>query len=338
MHPFRPNIAIVGAGLMGHWHATAARRAGARVSAVVDADAGRAARLASQCGASRYVSVEALLEVPERLDAAHICTPLSSHVGLVRTFIERGVNIVCEKPLAASAAAVAEMYAQAREARREICPVHQFTCQRGVVRARERLGELGELRRIAFDFHSAGGRGHDGAQLDAIVQDILPHPLSVLAVLQPHDPLDQVSWHCVQTVSGELLATGRHGSAAVSISISLSARPTEASATVSGTGGSMTFDFFHGFATLRRGHASRSDKVLRPFTNAVTLLGAASGNALRRASSWETAYPGLRSLLTKFYASIGASKAPPPFSESEVIGIYRGRDRIVAAISREAGA
>jgi predicted dehydrogenase len=338
MRMLRPSIAIVGAGLMGHWHADAARRAGARVSAVVDADAARGVALARRYRATPYATTDALFDSPARLDAAHVCTPPESHGALVRSLLDNGIHVVCEKPLAPTATEVAALYDRAREGGRELCPVHQFTCQQGVVAAREHLDEIGELRRVAFSFHSAGGRGHAGAQLDAIVQDILPHPLSILATLQPRYPLEPVEWRCGSPGPGELLAVGQHGPATVSISISLTARPTEASATLSGTAGSIKLDFFHGYSTLNRGQVSRADKVLRPFANAFTLLGAASGNALRRVLTWEAAYPGLRALLRKFYASFDGSAAAPPFGAAEVIGIYLARDRIAAAMSRKGGA
>jgi predicted dehydrogenase len=335
MRQLRPGIAIVGAGLMGHWHAAAARRAGARIVAVVDADAARGAKLARRFGATCHAGLAGLLDAVDRPAAAHVCTPLESHTGLVRQLIDGGIHVVCEKPLAAAASEVTDMVTHARRSGRALCPVHQFTCQRGFLVAQGRLGEIGELRRVAFTFNSAGGRDRAAARLDAVVQEILPHPLSILAALQPAIALEQIDWHCGSALPGELLATGRHGPAAVSISISLSARPTEASATLSGTTGTMRLDFFHGYSTLNRGQASRGDKVLRPYANAFASIGAASANAVRRILTWESAYPGLRALFRKFYAGIDGGRASAPFSDAEVIGIYIARDRIVAAMTRE---
>ena len=335
MRSQRPSIAIIGAGLMGHWHAAAASRAGARIAAIVDADTTGGAKLARRHGATCHAGLAGLLDAAERPVAAHVCTPLESHASLVRQLIDGGIHVVCEKPLAASASEVADMVTHARRTGRALCPVHQFTCQHGFLAAQDRLGEIGELRRIAFTFNSAGGRDRAAERLDAVVQEILPHPLSILARLQPAVALERIAWHCSSALPGELLATGQHGPAAVSISISLSARPTEASATVSGTMGTMRLDFFHGYSTLSRGQASRADKVLRPYANAFASIAAASSNAVRRVLTWEAAYPGLRALFAKFYDGIEAGRASAPFGDAEVIGIYVARDRIAAAMARE---
>lgn len=45
-----------------------------------------------------YVSLEHLLE-NERLDFVDICTPPSTHVKLAQTCIQRGLHVLCEKPL-----------------------------------------------------------------------------------------------------------------------------------------------------------------------------------------------------------------------------------------------
>ncbi|MEO8523282.1 MAG: Gfo/Idh/MocA family oxidoreductase [Caldimonas sp.] len=335
MRSQRPSIAIIGAGLMGHWHAAAASRAGARIAAIVDADGTRGAKLARRHGSTCHTSLAGLLEAAQRPVAAHVCTPLESHAGLVQQLVDGGMHVVCEKPLAASASEVVEMVTHARRTGRALCPVHQFTCQHGFLETQSRLGEIGDLRRIAFTFNSAGGRDRTGERLDAVLREILPHPLSILAQLQPAIALERIEWHCASAAVGELLATGQHGPATVSISISLSARPTEASATLSGTAGTMRLDFFHGYSTLNRGQASRADKVLRPFANAFVSIGAASGNALRRVLTWETAYPGLRALFEKFYGGIEGGRASAPFGDAEVIGIYVARDRIAAAMARE---
>ena len=64
---------VVGAGLMGGWHAAAAARAGARIAAVIDPDVGRARRLAQKYrGATSAALLEEVLS-PSSLDVLHVC-------------------------------------------------------------------------------------------------------------------------------------------------------------------------------------------------------------------------------------------------------------------------
>ena len=156
MRRSRPGVAIVGAGLMGQWHAAAARQAGARVLAIVDPDAVAGQRLASRFGAVVLPSIERLIETAVQPTVAHVCTPAASHVDLVHQLFERRLHVVCEKPLAPDAGSVTRLYTLAAQAARQLCPVHQFTTQRGFTQALARLPEIGELRRIAFVFHSPG--------------------------------------------------------------------------------------------------------------------------------------------------------------------------------------
>jgi predicted dehydrogenase len=333
MQRTRPRVAIVGAGLMGRWHAHAAARAGAQVVAVVDADGARAHALAARHRARPLGDLTELQQLTPVAGVAHLCTPAATHGALTRQLLDAGLHVVCEKPLAARGDDVAALLAHAQRVGRRLVPVHQFAHQDGVTFARSRLSDLGSLRRIAFTFSSAGGDGREGAALDTIVEEILPHPLSVLAVLQPGVPLDTIGWSTRSTAPGEWLAIGRHGAALVSIAISLGARPTEASATVAGSAATVRLDFFHGFAVIQRGAATRRDKMLRPFANALALLGAASAQALRRTLRWEPAYPGLRTLLQTFYQQLDAPAATIEQDDAAVVALYRARDLLVAAQS-----
>ncbi len=316
---------------MGRWHGAAAQRAGARVLAVVDPDAQSGARLAKRFGATALTDIGQLFEHVPLPVVAHVCTPAASHVALAELLLQRGLHVVCEKPLALDAGSVARLYAAARAAGRQLCPVHQFAAQRGFTQALAQLPSLGTLCRIAFVFHSAGGSGNPADSHDTLVAEIVPHPLSLLARLQPGLPLQSIDWTVRSPLPGEWLAIGSHGTATVSIAISLSARPTEARAVIAGSAGTIGLDFFHGFATVGRGAPSRGDKMLRPFAAALTQLGAASRNAGRRAWSRESAYPGLRTLLERFYRALADPGSAMPFAEAEVIEVYAACDRLAAA-------
>src|SRR5512138_2341778 len=330
MRSERPRVAIVGAGLMGRWHAAAAARAGAEIVAVIDADPTRGAALAQRYGATHATELIALRA--RRPLVAHLCTPAGSHAALAVQAFELGLHVVCEKPLAPDTAAVRDMLDAARRSSRRLLPVHQYPAQRGVHRALAEQASAGTLRRAAFEFHSAGAQrlGDDGG--DALIAEVLPHPLSVLAVLQPARPLAAVRWSVVSQRSGECEIIGASEETMVSIAVSVHARPTRARALLAFDGATLDIDFFHGFASVARGRASQVDKVLRPFTESLARLRVASANAIHRTLAWEPAYPGLRALLAEFYASLDGASRVAGSDDAQVIDLYEARDNIAAAL------
>jgi predicted dehydrogenase len=330
-----PRVAIVGAGLMGRWHAAAARRAGARVVAVVDGDAVRAASLARRHGAVSGATLQALQGA--RPTVAHLCTPAASHPALAQQAFELGLHVVCEKPLADSASAVHAMHEAARAARRRLLPVHQYTAQRGLRTALAAQADAGALLCARFEFHSAGAERIAASDPgDALIAEVLPHPLSILAALRPTQPLAAVDWSALAPRDGECEVAGRWGDTLVTLGVSAHARPTRARASLAYERATIELDFFHGYATVARGGASRWDKAMRPFAESLARLGAASANAMRRCLDWEPAYPGLRALLAPFYGTLEQGVAAPS-SDAAVLDVYDARDRIAAALQRARG-
>jgi D-apiose dehydrogenase len=101
---------MVGAGYFAAFQAEAWRRiAGVEIAAVADAVPGRAEEFAARWGIARsYSDVEEMLE-RERPDFADIVTRPASHVALTRLAAGRGVNVICQKPMAATWGECVEM-------------------------------------------------------------------------------------------------------------------------------------------------------------------------------------------------------------------------------------
>lgn len=94
-------IAVVGAGMMGADHITRItdRIVGARVSAVVEPNAGRAASAITHApGAQHFTAIEDAL-ASGLVDAVLIATPGQFHEPVLSPAIEAGLPILCEKPL-----------------------------------------------------------------------------------------------------------------------------------------------------------------------------------------------------------------------------------------------
>jgi myo-inositol 2-dehydrogenase / D-chiro-inositol 1-dehydrogenase len=102
--PAPVNVALVGAGLMGSFHAEAlARRIpGARLAAIVDANAEGARRLASSLGLDdlRVEPVPDGVLADPRIQAVAIATPARFHADLIAQAADAGKPVFCEKPLA----------------------------------------------------------------------------------------------------------------------------------------------------------------------------------------------------------------------------------------------
>lgn len=328
MATLRPEIAVIGAGLMGRWHAANARRLGARVVAIVDPDQARALRLARDHGARALPDLRQLQEQPGAT-IAHVCTPLASHYDTCKTLLGSGWHVLCEKPLTPTTAQARELLDLADGTGKHLCPVHQFAVQRGVDALLRRRSSLAPFRHVAFTFCTAGADA--AADRDALLLDVLPHPLSILQRLFPASALAGVEWGVSHPEHGELLLTGIVDGVSISILVSCSARPTEASAVIRGDGGTALLDFFHGYASFQGGTVSRARKLAQPFSRPLGQLASAGANLALRVVTWEPAYPGLREFLRRYYGAVDG-RNPPPVMPKEVLEVCQVRDRVAMAV------
>ncbi|MDW8289766.1 MAG: Gfo/Idh/MocA family oxidoreductase [Armatimonadota bacterium] len=93
-------VGLIGAGGIGRTHlASYDRVREAQIVAIVDINEEVARAAALQVGAQVFRSVEQMLEQVE-LDAVDICTPPANHLEVALPAIERGLHVLCEKPLA----------------------------------------------------------------------------------------------------------------------------------------------------------------------------------------------------------------------------------------------
>ncbi|MYA92960.1 MAG: Gfo/Idh/MocA family oxidoreductase, partial [Chloroflexi bacterium] len=90
-------IGIIGAGLMGDWHAQRWRRLPVTIAGFYDVAAERAAELADQYGATAFASLEGLAKA---VDVVQICSPSIYHLEAAQIAAAHGKAIFCEKPLA----------------------------------------------------------------------------------------------------------------------------------------------------------------------------------------------------------------------------------------------
>ena len=150
--------AIIGFGTIahqGHVHGYAARQRAAQIVAVADiCEARRQAAREALPGARIYASHQELLAAEGgQLDFVDITTPPSAHPEIAHAAFDRGLHVLCEKPLATTAAEVRSMIEHALSARRVLFPCHTYK-HAPVIRAVRELIEadtIGEVHLVTLD-------------------------------------------------------------------------------------------------------------------------------------------------------------------------------------------
>jgi len=322
-------IGIVGAGLMGQWHAHAARLANAKIVAIADVDIERARRLASRYNASAHMTADDLIDSAD-ISLLHICTPTDAHLPIAMMAIDHNLHLMVEKPLAMSQPETIAILQKAKSAQRLVCPSHQYAFQRSINKVIDQLKRTGELITVDLKFHSAGGVTFDPSLYPLLAADILPHPLSILQRIFPSQQMSEREWRLASVRNGDWEISTNIDNIRIRISLSLLARPTTASLMVVGTKGAFEADLFHDYVVWSGGEATRNTKILQPFTHSLAHLWSASKNLAFRAISSEPAYPGLNALTSKFYEACDAG-AGTPVTEQNMIDISVMRDRFLQA-------
>ena len=101
---------------------------GAELHALLSRDTTRAERLAREYGATNaYTTVDALL-ADEALDAIYVSTPVHLHCKQVIAAAERGLHVLCDKPMALTPQECTEMIAacETNEVHLQVCFLFRF--------------------------------------------------------------------------------------------------------------------------------------------------------------------------------------------------------------------
>jgi predicted dehydrogenase len=138
--------AVFGTGFMGRVHLEALRRVEhVQVAAIAGRNAAAAEKLGSAFNVPR-LSPEEILRDPS-IQAVHICTPNAQHFPMAKEALLAGKHVLCEKPLATSAAEAKELATLAADRNLRNCVCHNlryYPMVQHIRRLRED-GELGEI-------------------------------------------------------------------------------------------------------------------------------------------------------------------------------------------------
>jgi len=137
---------IIGVGFIGAVHAEQLRRLG-NVEVVAIADTVEPRKKADELHVPKgYADFRQMID-GENLDCVHVCTPNNTHYEIARYAMDKGVHVVCEKPMAVTSKEAEELLAYAKEkklihAMNFICRFYPLAYQ---IREMIQNGELGDV-------------------------------------------------------------------------------------------------------------------------------------------------------------------------------------------------
>ncbi|HYU15929.1 MAG TPA: Gfo/Idh/MocA family oxidoreductase [Candidatus Acidoferrum sp.] len=123
------------------------------LAAAADVRPDQRARCAELLPGARWYDSPADLLDREALDFVDICAPPSSHAALVHRALERGLHVLCEKPLVSSREELQAVAAAATRAGRVLHTVHNWHHAPIIRRTRELVsaGEIGRVRHVLWE-------------------------------------------------------------------------------------------------------------------------------------------------------------------------------------------
>ncbi len=162
-------------GYLGRFHALIySRMDNVELVGVVDSNPETAARVAGECGCQAFGSGSDLLG---KVDAVSIVVPTTAHLDEARPFLQAGVHMLLEKPIASTVEAGAEIVrlAEAAGAILQIGHLERFNA--GVMALAERIS-----RPRFIEAHRMGGFVERATDVD-VVSDLMIHDIDIILSL-----------------------------------------------------------------------------------------------------------------------------------------------------------
>jgi predicted dehydrogenase len=174
-------VAVAGTGAFGRNHLRVYRdleTAGLPVAlmAAVEPDATRAAETAEKYAIPVYSTVDELLSADLRLDAASVAVPTVHHHSVASALLNAGLDLLVEKPLAASLSEADELLELASRRKRVLQPGHLERFNPAVLAVQPQL-----RRPMFFEAHRLSVFTPRSLDVD-VVLDLMIHDLDIVLV------------------------------------------------------------------------------------------------------------------------------------------------------------
>lgn len=173
-------VAVIGAGAFGKNHARIVHELrGVELCGILDTDVTKAELLAQEYSSSAYGSLEEILGT---LDAAIVATPTVTHQEVATTLLNAGVDVLVEKPIAATSAA-GERLAKLAEERGRVLQVGHLERFNPAVTALENAITIP----LFFEVHRLSVFTPRSLDVD-VVLDLMIHDLDIVLNLTRETP------------------------------------------------------------------------------------------------------------------------------------------------------
>ncbi len=183
-------VAVAGAGAFGRNHLRVYREleaagAGVALVAAVEPDAARAAETAAKYAMPVFSTVDELLAADLRLHAATVAVPTVHHHAVSAQLLDAGLDVLVEKPLAATLAEADDLLALAARNSRILQPGHLERFNPAVLAVQPKLH-----RPMFFEAHRLSVFTPRALDVD-VVLDLMIHDLDIVLTFA-HSPVREV--------------------------------------------------------------------------------------------------------------------------------------------------
>jgi predicted dehydrogenase len=183
-------VAVAGAGAFGRNHLRVLRELetasqGVALVAAVEPDGARAADVASHYAIPVFASIDELLAADLKLDAAIVAVPTVHHHAVAGALLDSGLDLLVEKPLAASLAEADDLIAAAEKNGRILQPGHLERFNPAVLAIESKL-----RRPMFFEAHRLSIFTPRALDVD-VVLDLMIHDLDIVLTFA-HSPVCEV--------------------------------------------------------------------------------------------------------------------------------------------------
>ncbi|MCP3871262.1 MAG: Gfo/Idh/MocA family oxidoreductase [Gammaproteobacteria bacterium] len=168
-------VGVVGVGYLGRFHGLIySRMPDVELVGVADIDEDTASRVADECGCRAFESGRSLVGL---VDAVSVVVPTTAHLTEARPFLQQGVHMLMEKPIAATAEEGLEIVHLAEQAGIILQIGHLERFNAGVMVLAERIGKPRFI-----EAHRMSGFVARATDVD-VVSDLMIHDIDIILSL-----------------------------------------------------------------------------------------------------------------------------------------------------------